>query len=176
MVERGGELCVDEEGVGIQTMMEYLVEEFGNEGEGVESLLTVSVCAEEVAIRVEVVMQIGGGVFGCRDGAGKEADFFNQFLGQGREEVLPDWSGDGVMVVVVTMMGDRGVGWRWRRRGRVVRVVAASLIHDVVVGVWMISWIIIIIVISCVFGRNTEDAGEDKRSGDVDEDGDDDGG
>ena len=136
MVERGGKLCVDEEGVGVETMMEYLVEEFGNEGEGVESLLTVSVCAEEVVVRVDVVVHIGGGVFGCRDGAGEEADFFNQFLGQGREEVLPDWSGDRV---VVTMMGDRGVGWRWRGRGRVVRVVAASLIHDVAVGVRMIS-------------------------------------
>lgn len=46
MLERGCELRVDEEGVHVQPMMEYLVEKLGDEGQGVQSMLSVSFCVE----------------------------------------------------------------------------------------------------------------------------------
>lgn len=78
-----------------------------------------------------VGVRVGGrGDGGGGERAGEEADFFNEFLGEGREVVVPDWWGDGVEGMVVCEDGVGEGGWRGGRRGRVVGiVVAASLVH-----------------------------------------------
>jgi len=44
-----------------------------------------------VSVRMEGLMIVVVVLIGYRDGAGKEADFFNQFLRESGEEVLACW-------------------------------------------------------------------------------------